>query len=372
MAATVPRATSAVGDESARVGAEIRLEDVTKVFPGGTVAVDRVSLVVQPGELLVLVGPSGCGKTTTLRMIGGLDYPDAGRIVIDGRDVTFQPAEKRGIGIVFQSYALFPNMTVRENVGFGLRVRRVPGRERAARVDELLHILKIEELADRRPRQLSGGQQQRVALGRALAIRPPILLLDEPLTALDAKLREHLRVELLRILKDVHVTAVYVTHDQAEAMALGDRLAVMDQGRIVQLDAPRTVYRRPANAFVANFIGTSNLVSGVVSGDGRVDVGFTRLPLPEAHDGTAIRQASVVELMFRPEDVVRAEDGGGFVATVRSVQFLGDRLRVHAAIGGGGAEIVADLADGESLGLGDQVTLAVRPGGLYLLRDDRP
>src|SRR3954468_1169949 len=258
----------------------IHLRDCAKTFPDGTHALEPLSLEIAAGETVVLLGPSGCGKTTTLRIIAGLEAPDAGgRVLFDDDDVTPLPIEKRGVGMVFQSYALFPNMTVAQNVGYGLRVRGVAASEREKRVAEMLELVDLSALRAREVDQLSGGQRQRVALARALAIRPRALLLDEPLTALDAKLREQLRVEIDRLLRHLGITAVYVTHDQAEAMALGDRIVVMEKGRIAQAGTPQEIYHRPATAFVADFIGTMNRVSGEVV-DGHVVCSAGRLPLP--------------------------------------------------------------------------------------------
>ncbi len=216
----------------------------------------------------MLLGPSGCGKTTTLRIIAGLESPDrGGQVLFDGVDVTPVPIEKRNVGMVFQSYALFPNMSVADNIEYGLKVRGMPAAQRTARVREMLAMMHIEPLAQRRIDQLSGGQRQRVALARAIATRPRVLLLDEPLTALDAKLRDSLRLEIDRLLRSLNITTVYVTHDQAEAMALGDRIAVMEHGRIAQIGSPQDIYCAPASAFVADFIGTMNRISGKAEGN---------------------------------------------------------------------------------------------------------
>ena len=237
----------------------IRLESVAKTFPEGTRALESLQLEIAAGETLVLLGPSGCGKTTLLRIIAGLETPDDGGKVLFGEsDVTALPIERRNVGMVFQSYALFPNMSVAENVGYGLRVRSLEKNALQEKVRELLSLVQLEGHGDRRIDQLSGGQRQRVALARALAVRPRALLLDEPLTALDAKLREQLRADIDRLLRSLAITAVYVTHDQSEAMALGDRVAVMEKGRIAQIGTPREVYFRPRTAFVADFIGSMN------------------------------------------------------------------------------------------------------------------
>ena len=266
--------------------AEIRLERVRKTF-GRVVAVKDVDLTIADGEFLVLLGPSGCGKTTTLRCIAGLERVDTGRIFIGGRDVTELPPARRGIAMVFQSYAVFPHMTVAQNIGFGLRMRRIAKREIRAAVQEVAELLQIDELLDRYPAQLSGGQRQRVAVARAIVMKPEVLLMDEPLSNLDALLRLQMRAELKRLHRQIGTTTVYVTHDQVEALSLGDRIAVMREGEIVQLDHPNSVYDQPATTFVAGFIGTPpmNLLRATVTTSGddlALAVGDFTLLLPPA------------------------------------------------------------------------------------------
>jgi len=260
--------------------AEIRLNGISKVFPGGVAAVDDVSLTVEDGEFLVLVGPSGCGKTTLLRLIAGLEEATSGRLEIGDRDVTDLSPRERDIAMVFQNYALYPHMNVRENLGYGLKVRRVERTARAARVGEVSRMLGLEELLERRPSELSGGQRQRVAIGRAVAREPSVFLMDEPLSNLDAKLRVAMRAELARLHERLAVTTVYVTHDQVEAMTLGHRVAVMRNGIIQQLDSPHRLYAEPANLFVAAFIGSPsmNLVEATVD-DGALRIGGWAIPL---------------------------------------------------------------------------------------------
>src|SRR6266542_145931 len=244
-------------------GVSVGLEACAKTFADGSRALEPVTLEIARGETLVFLGPSGCGKTTTLRIIAGLEAPDpGGRVRFDGEEVTSIPIERRNVGMVFQSYALFPNMNVAENIGYGLKIRGASRAERQARVEELVALTGIEGLERRQVDQLSGGQRQRVALARAVAPRPRVLLLDEPLTALDASLRERLRVELNRLLRSLGITTVYVTHDQAEAMALGDRIVVMRAGAIAQIGSPREIYFEPASRFVAEFVGAANIVEG--------------------------------------------------------------------------------------------------------------
>jgi putative spermidine/putrescine transport system ATP-binding protein len=262
----LPDTLSAVA-ESAASAPDVRLSDVRKTY-GDVVAVAGVDLVIEPGEFFTLLGPSGSGKTTTLRLIAGFERPDSGRVELHGRDVTGVPPYARDVNTVFQDYALFPHMTVGENVAYGLRVKGVPRRERRGRVEEVLRIVRLPGLADRKPIQLSGGQRQRVALARALVNSPRVLLLDEPLGALDLKLRQEMQVELRRIqreVSDIGMTFVYVTHDQEEALTMSDRLAVFNDGRIEQVGAPAEVYERPATEFVAGFVGVSN----VITRDGR-------------------------------------------------------------------------------------------------------
>jgi len=304
----------------------IALYRCAKTFADGTRALEPLDLAVDAGETVVFLGPSGCGKTTTLRIIAGLEAPDAGgRVLFDGRDVTALSIERRNIGMVFQSYALFPNMSVAGNVGYGLKIRRLGKREIGERVAEMLALMRIEALADRAIDQLSGGQRQRVALARALAVQPRALLLDEPLTALDAKLRDALRLDIDQLLRRLRITAIYVTHDQAEAMALGDRIVVMERGRVAQVGRPREIYQRPATRFVAEFVGTMNRLRGRVEG-GAFVAAAGRIPWPDA-------PTDAREVMFRPEDVSLAAAEGHLVGSIVAAFFLGDRTRLFVDVG---------------------------------------
>jgi multiple sugar transport system ATP-binding protein len=278
---------------------EIRLDAVRKEFRGGVRAVDDVSLEIADGEFMVLVGPSGCGKSTLLRLIAGLEEASGGTISIGGRDVTDAAPRARDIAMVFQSYALYPHMTVRQNLGYGLKVRKTPKADAARRVAEVAKVLRLEELLDRRPGQLSGGQRQRVAMGRAVVREPAAFLMDEPLSNLDAKLRVSMRAELASLHARLGATTVYVTHDQVEAMTLGQRVAVMRDGRIQQVDTPQALYRRPQNLFVAAFIGSPamNLVEATVDG-GRVEFGAAAPPLTEGPVILGIRPESFEDATF--------------------------------------------------------------------------
>lgn len=298
--------------------ATVELSRLVKSFNDLRV-VDAIDLRIEEGELLVLVGPSGCGKTTTLRMIAGLETPDSGEIRIGGRLVNRIVPRDRDVAMVFQNYALYPHMTVRKNLGFGLQMRRVPRAEIARRVAEVAEMLEISELLDRRPNQLSGGQQQRVALGRAVVRQPAVFLLDEPLSNLDAKLRATMRTELVRLHRRIGTTMVHVTHDQTEAMMMGDRIVVMNQGRIEQAGRPMEVYQKPATRFVAEFVGSPpmNFIRGYLAGQ-QLRIGETTMPWRSERDATAVNRADevkeprVVAVGLRPEDIaVETEETAG-------------------------------------------------------------
>jgi len=314
------------GGETVGRGVAVALDGVGKTFPGGIMALQPTGLDIAAGEILVLLGPSGCGKTTLLRLVAGLEQPDrGGRIRFGSDDVTALAIEQRQVGMVFQSYALFPNMSVAGNVGYGLKVRGMRLAERQTEVARLLDMMGLADLAGRRIDHISGGQRQRVALARAIAIRPRVLLLDEPLAALDASLRERLRTEVAQLLRRFGITAVYVTHDQTEAMAIGDRVAVMDRGRIVQIGTPETIYRRPSHRFAAEFVGTMNRITGNVVG-GVLRIGRSSLPV-----GGADRRTTV---WFRPESLRLSEGGEAQIhGEVVGMTFFGASRRIELDIG---------------------------------------
>ena len=312
--------------------AAIRLEQVTKTFDGRVVAVDAVTLDIAAGEFFSLLGPSGCGKTTSLRMIAGFEHPDSGRVHVGGRDITDLPVHRRDMGMVFQSYALFPHRTVAENVAFGLRMREVPKPEIARRVQAALAQVALTGLENRRPSQLSGGQQQRVALARALVVEPPVLLCDEPLGALDRKLRQQMQFELKELQKRLGVTLVFVTHDQEEALAMSDRIAVMNKGRVEQVGSPTEIYERPRTRFVADFIGEINILE---------DKGAARA--------------------LRPEKIRLVQsDGARLAGTVETANYLGGSTLLRVRVGDGRSLLVRETHSGEraSRAPGDAVGLA--------------
>jgi len=344
---------------------------------GDTVAVQPLDLKVQPGEFLTLLGPSGCGKTTTLRMIAGFVSPSGGQLLIDGEDVTAMPPQKRRMGMVFQDYSLFPHLTIADNIAFGLIEHGVPKAQRDARVVELLDLIRLPDIGKRYPSEISGGQQQRVALARAVAYPPRVLLMDEPLGALDAKLREAMQQEIRTIQKALSITTIFVTHDQSEAMSMSDRIAVMNGGRIEQIDSPQTVYERPHTRFVADFVGKINFLDAAIkSSDGKAHVGELTIDL--AHVAAKVEPGVRVTIALRPERIgLRPGSPGNgpapepgiliWPATVRNVTFLGNLMRVTATLPCG-QSIMAETAP-TSITPGDAVCATFLQRDVLLMQD---
>jgi putative spermidine/putrescine transport system ATP-binding protein len=348
--------------DSPRVAADVRLERVEKSFDGQTRVVDRVDLLVAPGEFFSLLGPSGCGKTTTLRMIAGFETPDEGRIVVGGEDVTDMPVHKRDMGMIFQSYALFPHRTVAENVAFGLRMRGLDKVAIKQRVTQALRQVALEGYEDRRPAQLSGGQQQRVALARAIVIRPRVLLCDEPLAALDRKLRQSMQFELKQLQQQLGVTLIFVTHDQEEAMTVSDRIAVMNAGRIEQIGSPNEIYNRPQTRFVSDFIGEINLFEGVWQ-DGAFISNGTRLPARgEARSGSGT-------IAIRPERMRLTDGAGALTGTVQISTFVSGQMIYRVVLPGGKELTVKEADSGAARAIGARVGVDWNPGDVVILND---
>jgi putative spermidine/putrescine transport system ATP-binding protein len=352
----------------------LELKQVSKLFTQFT-AVDSFNLEVEQGEFVSFLGPSGCGKTTTLRMIAGFEMPTSGDIFINGENVTNKPPNRRNVGMVFQSYALFPNMTVAENIGFGLKVDHKPAAEIKERVAEMLDLIHMAEFGDRFPSQLSGGQQQRVALARALAIRPQVLLLDEPLSALDAKIRVRLRGEIRAIQRQLCITTIYVTHDQEEALSLSDRVVVMNMGHVEQIGAPFEIYNFPKTQFVASFVGTLNLVEAIVQDPKEGCLKLEGQSIATTYSLTEYRPGDTALLALRPEmfsleppDQVENK----LVCTVDNVNFLGSVVRVQVNINH--TPLYFDLFNHPNLALPkvkEPVTLYFSPDGCMIMSGER-
>lgn len=324
----------------------LEIRDVSKMF-GDFTALQDVTLDIHEGELICFLGPSGCGKTTLLRAIAGLDYQTTGRIYQKGRDISDVPPSDRDFGIVFQSYALFPNLTVESNIGYGLVNRKMGRADVKARVEELLELVGLEGSEDKFPAALSGGQQQRVALARALATSPGMLLLDEPLSALDAKVREHLRHEMKELQRSLGITTIMVTHDQEEALSMADRIVVMSDGRIEQVGTPMEIYRNPVSAYVADFIGAMNFLHGKVSRKGQVQVGKMNIAVNGASN--QFKTGDDVVVCIRPEDVAVRDlarvKTNRYEMAIRDVEFLGSFCRATLDVGGkSGEELIADFS----------------------------
>ena len=350
--------------------AAVEIEGVTKRF-GDVVAVDNVDLAIDDGEFFALLGPSGCGKTTTLRMIAGLDLPTEGSLRIFGTEVGMAPPDRRPVNTVFQAYALFPHMTVRQNVEFGLRMRRVKDPQRSERVAEAIAMVRLAGMEDRRPDQLSGGQQQRVALARALVNQPKVLLLDEPLGALDLKLRQEMQQELKDLQRTVGITFVFVTHDQEEALAMSERIGVMSEGRLLQVGTPREIYERPSSRFVADFIGRTNLIEATVESTGTVRLANGVVIEAE----TPAPPGSQVAVSLRPERIrvqprgAAGADGGSLDGEVGDVTYLGHAVVYSVAAGPTSIEVRSEGEIGEPFAAGDEVTVSWDRGAAAVIAE---
>jgi putative spermidine/putrescine transport system ATP-binding protein len=348
----------------------LNAENISKSY-GDATALSPLNLSLSRGELVTLLGPSGCGKTTLLRIVAGFTAPSTGRVLLDGRDLTPLPPAKRRMGMVFQAYSLFPNLNAQDNVRFGLKVRGVSGAASEKKLNELFALIGLEEARTRYPHQLSGGQQQRVALARALAIEPQVLLLDEPLSALDAQVRLNLRDEIRRVQRETGTTTLFVTHDQEEALAISDRVAVMDRGRIAQLGTPEDIYRRPASPFVAEFVGTANGLDAVVLDAQAGLVQPKGWPVPVRVEGARqFARGDALRLYLRPEELQLsgASAGHELFGTVTEKRFLGSITRLSLAVGDG--ELVADLQGNEASAypVGARVAVQLSPLAAHVLR----
>lgn len=356
----------------------LTLENITKVFParggvGEVTAVYNVNLDIKKGELITLLGPSGCGKTTTLRMIAGFEFPTEGQIVLDGNEINMLPPHRRDMSMVFQSYAIFPHLDVFENIAYGLNVQRLPQAEIQERVNRVLDLVQLQGYGDRAPTQLSGGQQQRVALARALIMEPKVLLMDEPLSNLDAKLREEMRFEIRRIQKELNITSVYVTHDQIEAMTLSDRIVVMNNGIIEQIGTPVEMYRFPNSRFVADFIGRANFVHGVVqrqNGQNLIVKVFEEV-MELLNIQRDFHDQESVTLIVRPEMIRIKKTGELFKGTIRRGVYLGDVIEYDVEVGGQLLTCVeANPYVMELFPNGEQVTVGFADGCIQVLPEE--
>jgi len=320
---------------------KLKVENLVKTFPARNkkkdvfTAVDHVSLNFRQGELITLLGPSGCGKTTTLRMLAGFEYPTSGKVIVDGENITNQPPNKRDVGMVFQNYALFPHLTVYENISYGLKIKKVDKEEIKIRTEKVLSLMELEDLKDRNPSQISGGQQQRVAIARAIIIEPNILLFDEPLSNLDSKLRQYMRTEIRNLQRRLGITSIYVTHDQEEAMAISDQIVILNEGKVQQIGSPLDIYLNPVNSFVANFIGDSDILSAFVDD---INEDSVRLKI----EGTTFHVKNIFDNKFQKDDVVHCvmkpefwsiNEQGNFLVEIIQATFLGSHMEYVVQLG---------------------------------------
>ena len=347
----------AVESIAASRGVSVTFTGVERHYKDNT-ALAGLNLEIRPGEFVALLGPSGCGKTTALRILGGFDRPDAGTVIVGGKDVTKVPAHKRDMGMVFQSYSLFPNMNVVDNVAFGLRMRRASKAARTRSAEDLLALVGLEGRGQRFPFELSGGQQQRVAIARALAIEPTVLLLDEPLSALDARVRTQLREEIRSIQRRLGITTLFVTHDQAEALSMADRVGVMNAGRLEQLDTPENVYRQPATSFVAEFVGAMNRVPGRIGDNGEIVLFNSQRVAARPANGVPVRAGTMVDAMLRPESLEAVPDAAGH-GEITERTFLGSALRLRVSLDAGPEVLVETSSTSDRLHVGSRVGLKV-------------
>ncbi len=358
-------------------GARLQLIDLTKVYDESVIAADKVSIDIEPGEFITLLGPSGSGKTTTLMMIAGFVIPTSGEVLVEGEDIAFRPPHKRNVGMVFQNYALFPHMTVAENVAFPLKMRSWSRADTENAVNEVLRLVRLPDHADRYPRQLSGGQQQRIALARALVFRPPVLLMDEPLGALDKKLREEMQLEIKHIQQETNITTVYVTHDQGEALTMSDRIAVMQDGWVEQLGSPTELYERPVNKFVADFIGESNFISGTLTTDEgtpklKTESGWS-VPLAGAEGRS---DGDPIEVALRPERLSLGDRNAEVevTGTIDEIIYFGETTKTRVNLPNGQQLVVKEqnLGTDREMQRGEEVTVRWNINDMVILRDDLP
>jgi putative spermidine/putrescine transport system ATP-binding protein len=372
MSANTSNGAAGIGLADGSSGTSVLLEDLTRIF-GTTKALDGLSIEMAPGELVALLGPSGCGKTTALRIVAGFEFADAGSVLIDGKDISSVHSSRRDMGMVFQSYSLFPNMSALDNVAFGLRMRKMGAGQRRKRAASLLDMVGLAPQADQYPHQLSGGQQQRVALARALAIEPRVLLLDEPLSALDAKVRQQLREQIRLLQQQLGTTTLFVTHDQEEALSMADRVGVMRQGKLEQIAAPDELYSDPATAFVAEFVGVMNRIPGELQSGGTVLVLGATVPVRgQGQADTSGTSAGAVDVLVRPEGLrMEVTENGNGIVTTRT--FLGSVTRVGVQLSGDVAvRIDKSSAEAAALAPGTSVSVTLPPEAVQPPRPVRP